>query len=195
MAVDFSMNAMLHRALLRELDRIEGYLETGDEVTARRHWVFFSENLHHHHEGEDEFLWPLVTQRSTDVEELATVDAMTAEHQQLHQSLTACDQDFAGSGPLPTTTTADLKGLRLVLAAHCAHEEVEGEPLLERYVTSEDMAPFHEANRKGKNAMLVMPWIADGGTATDQKVYDVIPPLVRFFVKRIMTAKYRAYFR
>ena len=74
MAVDFAMNAMMHRALLRELERVDALVDSGDFAAARKHWWFFSDNLQHHHEGEDTFLMPLITQRSTDPKELATVE-------------------------------------------------------------------------------------------------------------------------
>ncbi|MCU0278317.1 MAG: hemerythrin domain-containing protein [Candidatus Nanopelagicales bacterium] len=195
MSVDFAMNAMIHRALFRELERIEALLDSEDVAAARKHWWFFSDILHQHHEGEDTFLMPLITARSTDPKELATVDALIAEHQQMHAALDACDADFRSEPDLPTTTGDDLRALQVVLAAHCAHEEAEGDPLLTRYVTEDDMKPFNAANRSAKHSMLVFPWIADGGSAQDQRVYDVLPGPVRLVMKPLMTRKYRAYFR
>lgn len=195
MAVDFAMNGMLHRALLRELDRVQAFAESGDLAAARKHGWFFSQMLHHHHEVEDAFLFPLIRQRSSDAAEIATLDALAAEHEQLHAALDACDGDFQGSGQLPDSTVPDLRDLRLVLAAHGAHEEADGEPILVKYVTDEDMKPFNEANRKAPNSMLVFPWIADGGSPADQRVYQVLPGPVRLFLKPLMKRKYQAYFR
>jgi Hemerythrin HHE cation binding domain len=195
MAVDFAMNGMLHRALLRELDRVQGLVADGDVPQARKRWWFFSDALHQHHEGEDRFLFPLVRARSSDASEITTIDALEAEHEQLHATLDACDEDFRGHGPLPASANADINGLRLVLAAHCAHEEADGEPLLAKYLTDEDLKPFNAANRKGEHAMLIFPWIADGGSAADQKVYDVLPGPVRLVLKPVMQRKYKAYFR
>lgn len=195
MAVDFAMNAMMHRALLRELERVDALVDSGDFAAARKHWWFFSDNLQHHHEGEDTFLMPLITQRSTDPKELATVKALTAEHEQMHAALDACDADFGGTQGLPASTRADLRSLQLILAAHCAHEEAEGEPLLTRYVTQADMKPFHAANRNAKHSMLVFPWIADGGTPEYQRVYDVLPGPVRLVMKPLMNRRYKAFWR
>ena len=183
MAVDFAMNGMLHRAFLRELDRVQERVEAGDPAGARRHYALFSQLLHQHHEGEDTYLFPLVVQRSTDEQETATIAALEAEHEQLQAALAACDDDFAGSGPLPEGTVADLTALRMVLAAHCAHEEADGEPLLAKYISKADMKEFNDFNRQGDLSMLVFPWIADGGSAADQKVYDVLPGPVRLFLK------------
>ena len=194
MAVDFAMNGMLHRAMLREIDRVQALVVSGDSAMARRRFHFFSQLLHQHHEGEDTYLFPLIRQRSSDTAELATMDALEAEHEQMHAALNACDTDFAGDGPLPESTVSDLKGLKFVLAAHCAHEEADGERILAEYVSEEDLKPFHAANRKAEHAMLVFPWIADGGSPADQKVYNVLPAPVRLFMKPVMTRKYRAYF-
>ena len=194
MAVNMAMNGMLHRALLRELDRVEGFVESGDTDAARKHWWFFSDNLHHHHEGEDEYIFPVARERSRDPEELATLDALAAEHEQMHAALDACDADFRGDATLPASTVADLRALRLVVAAHCAHEEADGERILARYITEDDLKEFNQANRKAKHAMLVFPWIADGGSPADQQVYNVLSGPVRLFMKPIMKRKYRAYF-
>ncbi len=194
MAVDLAMNAMMHRAFLRELDRVQGYVESGDADDARRHYQFFSELLHQHHEGEDTFLFALARQRSTDDAELVTLDALEAEHEHLHAALDTCDADFAGEGPLPEGTVAHLKGLRMVLAAHCAHEEADGQRILERHLNKADLKPFNDFNRQGELSMMVFPWIADGGSPADQKVYDVLPRPVRLFLKPVMQRKYRAYF-
>ncbi len=194
MAVDFAMNGMMHRAFLRELDRVQGFVESGDTAAARQHYGFFSDLLHQHHEGEDTFLFALVRERSTDPDALATIGALEAEHEQLHAALDTCDDDFSGSGPLPTDTVSDLKALRMILAAHCAHEEADGERVLADYVTKDDLKPFNDFNRKGDLSMLVFPWIADGGSAADQKVYNVLPGPVRLFLRPVMQRKYKAYF-
>ena len=69
-----------------------------------------------------------------------------------------------------------------------------GERILARYITEDDLKEFNQANRKAKHAMLVFPWIADGGSPADQQVYNVLPGPVRLFMKPIMKRKYRAYF-
>lgn len=189
-----SMNGMLHRAILRELDRVEAYVQAQNAPVARKHYRFLSEQLHSHHELEDEYLWPLVLQRTSDERELSTLAAMTGEHDQLQIALDISDADFAGTGPLPEDTLTHLGSLRLLVAVHFAHEEADAEALLEKYLSSDDLKPFHEASRQVPNAMLVFPWIADGGSPQDQQVFSVLPAPVRLFVKPMMTRKYRAYF-
>lgn len=194
MSVDMAMNGMLHRAILREFDRVEKRVQANDVAGARKHYWFMSEQLHAHHELEDEYLWPLAESRTTDEKELRTLTAMVGEHEQLHAALDQCDQDFGGSGALPADTIAHLGTLRLLVAAHFAHEEADAEAILEKYLTKEDLKPFHEASRKVPNSILVFPWIADGGSPADQQVFDVLPGPVRLFVKPLMNRKYKSYF-
>lgn len=189
-----SMNGMLHRAILREIDRVEHLVQAQNPQAARKHYEFLSGQLHSHHELEDEYLWPLVESRTEDEKELATLSAMTGEHEQLHETLDVCDQDFVGSGDLPDDCLAHLGMLRLLAAAHFAHEEADAEGLLVKYLSKEDLEAFHEASRKVPNSMLVFPWIADGGSPADQHVFDVLPGPVRLFVKPMMKRKYKAYF-
>ncbi len=189
-----SMNGMLHRAVLREIDRVERFVQAQNPQAARKHYEFLSGQLHSHHELEDEYLWPLVEARTKDEKELATLAAMTGEHEQLHAALDQCDQDFSGAGDLPADTIAHLGTLRLLAAAHFAHEEADAEGLLVKYLSKEDLQPFHDASRKVPNSMLVFPWIADGGSPADQQVFSVLPGPVRLFVKPMMNRKYRAYF-
>lgn len=195
MPVDLSMNGMVHRAVLRELDRICDLVDDGNGAAARQHWDFLSEQLRLHHETEDEYLWSVVRGRTEDPAQITTIDAMEAEHGQLHDALDRCDADFAGGGTsLPDSTHADLASLRLLVAAHFAHEEKEGEPILAAHLQPDDLKPFNEANKQSPNAMIVFPWIADGGTPADQRVYDVLPGPVRIFLKPLMQRKYRSHF-
>jgi Hemerythrin HHE cation binding domain len=189
-----SMNGMLHRAILREIDRVEHLVQAQNPQAARKHYEFLSGQLHSHHELEDEYLWPLVETRTKDEKELATLSAMTGEHEQLHETLDLCDQDFAGTGDLPDDCLAHLGMLRLLAAAHFAHEEADAEGLLVKYLSKDDLEAFHEASRKVPNSMLVFPWIADGGSPADQQVFDVLPGPVRLFVKPMMKRKYKAFF-
>lgn len=187
-----SMNAMIHRAILREIDRVQALLGAGDVAQARKHFQFLSQNLHDHHQNEDAYIWPAIEARTKDATEAATLSAMTGEHEQLVAALQQCDADFAGQPSADATVHLDQ--LRMLAAAHFAHEEAQADPLLDKYLSKDDLKPFHDANRKSPNAMLVFPWIADGGTAADQKVYNVLPGPVRLFLRPIMQRKYRAYF-
>ncbi|MCB9414121.1 MAG: hypothetical protein H6526_02445 [Actinobacteria bacterium] len=80
---------------------------------------------------------------------------------------------------MPEGTVADFDSPAHGPGHHCAHEEADGEPLA-KYISKADMKEFNDFNRQGDLSMLVFLWIADGGSAADQKVYDVLPGPVRF---------------
>ena len=84
----------------------------------------------------------------------------------------------------------------MLLAAHCAHEEAEGEPLLAKYLTDEDLKPFNAANRKGEHGHADLPlgrrrWFGRGPVGLRTSCRGP----VRLFLKPVMQRKYKAYFR
>jgi hemerythrin-like domain-containing protein len=123
---------LAHRAMVRDLDRVQrtarelagapdpvraaalsGYVDTLARV------------IHHHHEGEDEFLWPRLHDAGADRQALET---LAAEHAELADLLTI----WRESGVRPATDgaaaarlaelTADVRDL---LAGHAEDEERE----------------------------------------------------------------------
>ena len=165
---DFAMNGLMHRAFLRDLDRISDEVDS-DPTMARRRWKLFSGLLRDHHTAEDTYLWPLVEQRSADAGETQILHDMEAEHGELSDTLQSCDALLG-----PTTGAVDvtaarerLAALREVLKRHCDHEERAAEPLLAKYVSKADLEPFQKANRASEYSMLVFPWIADGAAGQD----------------------------
>jgi hypothetical protein len=74
---DTSMNTNMHAAFKREIRRIQSGLAKADLASSSaranlvRRYDFFSETLHHHHEGED--------RSKADPSEVAILDQMEAE--------------------------------------------------------------------------------------------------------------------
>src|SRR4028119_2090541 len=79
-----TMNEIIHSAVRRDLARREAALREwpdGDGERARqlqRAWDSPWEQLHHHHESEDAYIWPYV--RSLGVLPVELLDTMEAEH-------------------------------------------------------------------------------------------------------------------
>ena len=81
---DTRMMGIVHSALRRDLERSCIVLKAGTVPDARRqalaeHLVWMMDFLHHHHEGEDSGLYPLV--RSKDATLGAILDSMNSEHE------------------------------------------------------------------------------------------------------------------
>lgn len=198
---DTQMNTNMHKAFLREIDRIKQGVTSIDwsDQAARQgvagRYQFFSQVLHEHHSTEDTYLWPKV-KTSASPDEIAVLDAMEAEHAALVDVLNRLDKEFAAldASTNSAALATDLDQLREVLAAHCAHEEAEGIQIVQKYLTEEDFKAFKSAVRSAPGSDYVLPWVCDGA---DQPIVDstwgMLPPPVRMMVKPMMTRKYRKF--
>lgn len=195
---DFAMNSNIHAALKREVARLRDALDRLDLADAgqrggyARRYGFFSDTLHHHHHGEDEFLFPKVRPR-VQPEEAVILDAMAAEHHTLQSSLSRLDEDFAklGESSDKVRFREHFDELLAVLEGHCTHEERDGVPVIARYITEEDMKPFHQYNRTNPNGAMVLAWVCDGATRQQaESTWSMMPGFVRLFVRPIANRRY-----
>jgi hemerythrin HHE cation binding domain-containing protein len=77
-------------------------------------WDAFRAQLDNHHSAEDDHLWPVLRRELTGPGDLAAVDAMTAEHQQIPPALADVDAALRGTGEL----TAPVEHLSTVVLDH-----------------------------------------------------------------------------
>ena len=92
------MNSLIHRAVRRDLDDFARALDSfpaGDRerataLAARFQW--FDTLLTHHHEGEEEILWPVLRTSPPNTEE---VGELTDEHERIVAALSAARAAFA----------------------------------------------------------------------------------------------------
>ncbi|MDQ1248211.1 MAG: hypothetical protein QG597_2583 [Actinomycetota bacterium] len=195
---DASMNTNMHAAFLREISRLQSGLATADlgDAAVRaglaRRYQFFSQALHHHHQGEDTYLFPGVRSKASPAEQ-AVLDEMDAEHEGLVDTLAVLDDQFShlDQSTDKAAVTARLDELSQVLSAHAAHEERDGVPIVQKYISDEDFNAFMKFNRGAPDASLIMPWMCDGADASVQAAtWGNLPAPVRIFLKPIMTRKY-----
>jgi hemerythrin-like domain-containing protein len=192
------MNTNLHSAFKREILRLRDGLRKADLSDAKateglaRRYKFFSVTLHHHHEGEDTFLWPNVRPKANPQESLV-LDAMEAEHGALASVLDAVDEEFKNLSVKSDKDhiAARLDELGAVLSGHTQHEEREGVPIVQKYIEEDDFKAFVKFSRHSEDASLVLPWVSDGATPTEvASTWGMIPAPVRLFVKPMLTRKY-----
>jgi len=197
-AIDTSMNTNLHSAFKREILRLRDGLRKADLSDAKateglaRRYKFFSVTLHHHHQGEDTFLWPNVRPKANPQESLV-LDAMEAEHGALASVLGAVDEEFKNLSVKSDKDhiAARLDELGAVLSGHTQHEEREGVPIVQKYIEEDDFKAFVKFSRHSEDASLVLPWVSDGATPTEvASTWGMIPAPVRLFVKPMLTRKY-----
>ncbi len=196
--LDFTINANMHSAFKREVRRLHVGLKSANlsdppaVAGLQRRYQFFSDTLHRHHEGEDEYLWPVALKRATP-QESVILNTMTAEHHALQSSLEQLDTDLEALGPDCDIALVGrhFDTLLAVLQGHCTHEERDAVPVLQKYLTREDMKGFITFTRQQKDSDLVLAWVCDGATPTEvETTWAMLPSFVRLFVKPMTTRKY-----
>src|SRR5882724_3705101 len=129
--VDFTMMYVIHDAFTRDLERLTlaCVRGTGGTPGGLTGWTTFTRQLHHHHAVEDDALWPRLREKVSRLDEVAVLDDMELEHEQLAPSLKRVDE------ALRAKHAADLDesihDLVSGLGAHMRHEENEALPLVE----------------------------------------------------------------
>ena len=180
--VDMRNMYVMHHAFRRDLDAfVEACRRTPVEdreawQALNERWGVFAMALHHHHSGEDAGVWPVLVARSTP-EEVETLDAMEAEHEEIDPLLRSCAEGFArlaaaADSDARAALEVKVTATRERLAHHLQHEETEAIVLIQRYLTDEEWRAIeHEHFRKGmplSMATRVVPWAAYGLSATQQ---------------------------
>ena len=133
--VDMYMMYLMHHAFRRDLAAFAAavpHTPVEDTATWRAladRWALFAEALHHHHAGEDPWLWPALLERADD-EERETLLAMEAEHEEIDPMLRRRPAGFArlaaGAGEdCRAALAVRLAAARESLGRHLAHEETE----------------------------------------------------------------------
>jgi iron-sulfur cluster repair protein YtfE (RIC family) len=170
--VDMTMMYLMHHAFRRDLARFaEAVPHTPvDDADAWRalnaRWATFSTALHHHHHGEDTWLWPALMER-VGAEDRQTLAAMEAEHGDIDPLLDACRDGLARMDAQPSADVRAGLAVRLTaarehLARHLAHEESDTIALLQRVMTNEEWLAIDEHFKEGVSfgqVLRLVPWV------------------------------------
>jgi hemerythrin-like domain-containing protein len=182
--VDMSMMYLMHHAFRRDLAALAEAVPVTpveDRATWRAladRWDLFSTTLHHHHEGEDAWIWPALVERA-DEGERATLAAMEAEHAEIDPLLEACAAGFARMREHADTDARSALAVRLVaaresLGRHLRHEETEAIALIQRVMTQADWEAADDHLKEGLTLGLLVravPWVMHQvPTAVQQQV-------------------------
>ena len=195
---DLSVMIGLHDAFRRDLVRLARVSATADlSDPARRQsvaagWNVFKRQLHNHHTGEDEIIWPLLRTRLTDSQNaLSVLAAMEDEHKLIDPVLAAVDNSFAAGGDgLADATDA----LATTLTGHLKHEEADCMPLIGIALTA---AEWRRAGRKmGTKAGIstvqeMFAWMLDDVPRSKAAAtLGELPPPVRLLYRRLWKPRY-----
>lgn len=198
---DMIMMYVIHDALRRDLEHLSRAVERQDTFQPDRRqrfaagWEVFKGQLHHHHTGEDDALWPRVRAHLADrPDDLALLEEMEAEHVRIGPAIKAIDAAVADptSGPerLPEATAV----FGRELTDHLAHEERDAVPLIDSVMTRQDWRAFgrHQQKTTGlKGAAEFFPYILTGADLErGSQALAQFPPPLRLLIRRLWMPRY-----
>jgi hemerythrin-like domain-containing protein len=201
MAEHMTMNRVIHAAVRRDLERLDGALAVapeGDTTRARdlqRAYANLHAELTHHHEQEDRHVFPALNRLGVDT---ALIEDMDGEHHAMAEALVTTAtamQRYAdtGSGTDAAAARASLEATRAVVGRHFAHEEGELEPLMRPHLESPEWKQAEKALRTSPPTTVgrFFAWLTDG-MDTESRTYlrSTIPgPVVAVF-SRVLGRRY-----
>lgn len=126
-------------------------------------WLRMADVLHHHHEAEDEHLWPVLCRHAEAAgraEDLATLADMEAEHGVIDPALVAARRAFEAMAEHPCEDHRNALDIRVTsvrehLLTHLAHEEGQALPVLQRTMSVEENRAFEAAVGKAYPARII----------------------------------------
>ena len=196
-----TMNRVIHAAVRRDLDRLDGALGSmadGDRPRAEaldRAYRNLHDELHHHHVSEDTHIWPMLASVGVDRQLL---DTMESEHHAMAEALAETRGAMAalatsGSRADAATARASLLRTRDVTERHLRHEETELEPLLAPHRESPE---WHAVEKKLRDQPLpasgrFFAWLTDGMSEENRAVLKAsVPTPVVTVLSRVFGRRY-----
>ncbi|MEZ5116196.1 MAG: hemerythrin domain-containing protein [Candidatus Nanopelagicales bacterium] len=141
------MNTVIHDGLRRDLERmrqvLSGPVPDDQRVALCRFTPWLLAELHHHHIGEDEGIWPRVLAKAPDLQVLA--DQMESEHEvlaaaadRLRAAAAAYGED--GSDEKRAAMLAAVVAMQEATLPHLEHEETAAMPVVVEVLDDDDWA-------------------------------------------------------
>lgn len=132
-------------------------------------WQLFAAQLEHHHTAEDLVLWPHLRERAAP-EELATLEAMEAEHDEIDPVLGRIAPAFRALSQRADavahgTLVRSLADAEACLDRHLAHEETAAIAIMQRVLTDREWQDLEKQLGAGQPATVVftlVPWALAG---------------------------------
>ena len=193
--------AGLHDAILRDLDRLERVAAEGartpstiDGAALTRWWERFERSIVHHHEREDDMVFPLLVQRG------ATIDPiLTEDHHELDRLMAVAGQrvvavrDHRDSGAAAALGDS-VDALAVHMAHHLGREEAAVFPAYDALLSDQDSSELEDAMRKGmsfKDIAFEAPWVLDHAHPRIESFIDAeVPVVLRFMIHRVWRRRY-----
>lgn len=202
MTEPLSMNQIIHAAVRRDVTRTEQALRTlpdGDTARARQirtAWRNLVRELTHHHEAEDEHVWPFLQSRGVD---LTLLEQMESEHVAMKQALSSVSTSLDGVVAAPSAINAsaaadEVARAREVINGHLDHEERDVEPLLDAYEDDPEWKAVAKKLRPQRISDVggALAWMQDGAGERERAGLRAnIPGPVLSVVTTVFGRRYR----
>ena len=170
--VDMTMMYLMHHAFRRDLEAFAKVVprtpveERATWLALAQRWELFSTALHHHHAGEDTWIWPFLMERADDSER-ATLQAMEDEHAELDPLLEASAAGFArlrehADADARAALAVRIAAARESLGRHLRHEETDAIAVVQRVMTQADWEAVDEHLKESVSLGLLakaVPWV------------------------------------
>jgi hypothetical protein len=196
------MMGIVHSALRRDLVRARivaaGLPEPPRRAKLAEHLLWMMDFLHHHHEGEDTGLFPLVVRENPAAG--ALVADMDAEHARIAPAISTVESAArsygAGSPRSDQELLEALAAMCEVLLPHLRREEVEMMPVVAESITADQWHIWDEATNVKPKGLLQLGheghWLLDGlDDDGRERVVHLVPPIPRFVLLRGFAGSYR----
>ena len=197
-----SINQVIHAAVRRDVGRTEQALRTlpdGDTARARQirtAWRNLVRELTHHHEAEDEHVWPFLQSRGVD---LALLEEMEAEHVAMKQALASVSTSLDSVVAAPSTFNAaaaadEVARARVVINGHLDHEERDVEGPMGDLADDEEFKAMTKKLRPASpvDAANSLAWMQDGaGQRERSSLRAAIPGPVITLLTLLLARRYR----
>jgi hypothetical protein len=199
---ELSMNQIIHAAVRRDVARTEQALRRlpdGDAHRARQvrtAWQNLVRELTHHHEAEDDILWPFLLERGVDADLL---HAMEDEHAAMKKALASASAAIDSVVATPTASAAAVAADVVarsseVINGHLDHEERDVEAPLGDLESDPE---FKALSKKLRPASMVdaanaLAWMDDGaGQRERTALRATIPAPVVAILTKLVARRYR----
>ena len=148
---------LVHRVFRREFAELPGLVrgvaggDTARAAVLHAHWVAQHDFLHHHHAGEDAWLWSRLLDRSPEAADL--VPGMEAAHARVDSLLTACDEAARTWAADPTVANGEVFAAAITemytaLVDHLDEEEAKILPIIRATMLHSEWSQLGEEQMK-----------------------------------------------
>lgn len=199
---DLELMNVLHDAFRRDLERLARVAARPGGADPRRRaavllgWHGFRRELHHHHQIEDTYIWPLMRRKLAEhPDELALLDAMEAEHALIDPALAAVDEALATPDADRGVLADRVDDLAGILRSHLGHEEREALPLIKHTITTREWGALNRSAMRGMSYRWIselVPWVVEGLPEQRQDIaLRAVPAPLRLLHRYRWQARYQ----